>query len=188
MANFLFVGLGNYGKKYENTIHNAGFIAIDFISEQWNSADSWKEKYDGFYKTAEFEGHKITLLKPQTYMNNSGICVSQFKNFYKFEINNIFVFHDDIDLQPKQIKFKTGGGNGGHNGLKSLDAHMENNYHRIRFGVGKPTGQIDISNYVLSSIDNDSLHFIEDTTKKIIKNMHFFLEKQFSRVNQGLQK
>ena len=187
MANFLFVGLGNYGQKYEKTIHNAGFIAIDVIANALNASESWKEKYSGLYKTAEFDGHKIMFVKPQTYMNNSGICVAQFKNFYKFEINNIFVFHDDIDLRPNQIKFKTGGGNGGHNGLKSLDSHIENNYHRVRIGVGKPSlPMINISNYVLSSLDNDNFKFIEDCAKKIVKNMNFFLEKQFSRVNERL--
>lgn len=184
MANYLFVGLGNHGQKYEKTIHNAGFIAIDVILNELKSTENWKEKYSGFYKNIEFEVHKIMLVKPQTYMNNSGICVAQFKNFYKFEINNIFVFHDDIDLQKNQIKFKVGGGNGGHNGLKSLDAHIGNGYNRVRLGVGKPNRQIDISNYVLSSIDNESLTFVENTAKKIVKNMHFFLEKQFSRVNE----
>ena len=188
MASYLFVGLGNHERKYDNTIHNAGFIAIDAIINELKVNDLWKEKYSGLYKTIEIGEDKIMFVKPQTYMNNSGICVAQFKNFYKFEINNIFVFHDDIDLQPKQIKFKTGGGNGGHNGLKSLDQFIGNNYHRIRFGVGKPTGQIDISNYVLSRLDKDSCHFIEEMSCKIIKNINFFLEKQFSRVKENLHK
>lgn len=188
MSVVLFVGLGNHGEKYKNTIHNAGFIAIDVILRELEIQPNWREKYSGLYITGNIDGTKIIFVKPQTYMNNSGICVIQFKNFYKIDNDDIFVFHDDIDLEPGQIKFKTGGGNGGHNGLKSLDSHIGNGYHRVRFGVGKPIIKDDVSDYVLSSLKPENTKEIEEQAKKIVKNIVFFLAKQFSRVKGQLAK
>ena len=182
----LFVGLGNYGTEYTDTLHNAGFITVDCISQQMGLGESWKEKFSGLYRTTEIHGYKVIFVKPQTYMNNSGTCVAQFKNFFKIQNNNIFVFHDDIDLQMGQIKIKTGGGNGGHNGLKSLDAYIGNDYHRIRFGVGRPQNKQDVSSFVLSSFKDEDLKQIKTISNLFCKNIIFLLEKQFSKLKNNI--
>lgn len=188
MSVVLFVGLGNQGEKYHNTLHNAGFIFIDAVLTELGIQANWREKYNGLYIINVVEDRKIIFVKPQTYMNNSGLCVVQFRNFYKVENDNIFVFHDDIDLELGQIKFKTSGGNGGHNGLKSLDVHIGNNYHRVRFGVGRPITKDDVASYVLSGFLPDNIQKIQEQAKNITKNIVFFLAKQFSRVKSELTK
>lgn len=181
----LLVGLGNYGLQYENTIHNAGFIFIDGILRKINSSTTWNEKYSGLYVAENFQGKKIIFIKPQTYMNNSGVCVAQFKNFYKIQNDGIFVFHDEIDLPMGKIKVKTGGGNAGHNGLKSLDAHIGNDYHRIRIGVGRPPNkEQEVGNFVLSKFSENDLEHIKDISNIFfLQNMIFLLEKQFSKLH-----
>lgn len=185
---FLIVGLGNYGEKYAHTLHNAGFLAIDCIHNGMNLNNAWSEKFSGLYSAGSYQSHKIIFIKPQTYMNNSGVCVSQFKKFYKIDNDDIFVFHDDIDLQTGQIKIKTGGGHGGHNGLKSLDAHIGNNYHRIRIGVGRPLHKDDVSNYVLSNFKESNFKEINTISYLFFKNINFLLEKQFSRFKSEVTK
>ncbi len=184
----MIIGLGNFGNRYAYTLHNAGFIAVDCINNKLNPTNSWAEKFSGLHSVWNYKSGKILFVKPQTYMNNSGICVSQFKNFYKVENDNIFVFHDDIDLQAGQIRIKTGGGHGGHNGLKSLDAHIGNNYHRIRIGVGRPTHKEDVSNFVLSNFDDNNLKHIYTILNLFCDNINFLLEKQFSRLKNELTK
>lgn len=164
----LFVGLGNYGEMYQKTLHNAGFIILDKILHATNNKPIWQEKFSGLCYSGSFFGIKTLFVKPQTYMNNSGICVSQFKNFYKVENDSIFVFHDDIDLKPMQIKIKNGGGHAGHNGLKSLDAHIGKDYHRIRIGVGRPEHKDDVSNFVLSNFTVEGLQNITDSIPTVI--------------------
>ncbi len=187
MSTFLFVGLGNHGSKYEKTFHNAGFICIEQILEALaKSQIQWLEKYSGLHCTISVGRDKIIFIKPQTYMNNSGICVTQFKNFFKIDNDNIFVFHDDIDLKSTQVKFKKGGGHAGHNGLKSLDAHIGNDYHRIRLGVGRPPEGFDVANFVLSQMKNDEIYAIEKISNLILNNLIFLLEKKFSLLQEKI--
>ena len=184
----IIVGLGNVGSKYAYTLHNAGFIAIEYINSKLNPNNTLVEKFSAIYAVCNYKLEKILFIKPQTYMNNSGVCISQFKNFYKIENDQIFVFHDDIDLQPGQIKIKTGGGHGGHNGLKSLDAHIGNNYHRIRIGVGIPIHKEDVSNFVLSNFDDNNLKEIYTILNLFSDNINFLLEKQFSHLKNEITK
>ncbi|MFT4967365.1 MAG: PTH1 family peptidyl-tRNA hydrolase [Candidatus Deianiraeaceae bacterium] len=176
----LIVGLGNTGSRYEYTLHNMGFIIVDHIVKYIKPNHTWAKKFSGEYSMYEHNNKKIMFLKPTTYMNNSGICVAQYKNFFKIQSDEIFVFHDDIDLKVGQVKIKTGGGNGGHNGLKSLDAHIGCNYHRIRIGIGRPQHKDDVSNFVLSKFQSENLEQVHTISNLFRENITFLLEKKFS--------
>jgi len=132
---FLIVGLGNPGAEYAGTRHNVGFMAVDEIAARYGFS-AFKAKFDGVVSEGKIGGAKTVLLKPQTFMNLSGNSVVKAAHFYKILPAQIIVIHDDIDLRLDQVKAKNGGGTGGHNGLKSLDAHITNGYNRIRIGVG----------------------------------------------------
>jgi PTH1 family peptidyl-tRNA hydrolase len=145
----LIVGLGNPGSEYDKTRHNIGFMAADEIAERAGAGSAWKKKFRGLLASPAGAGYII--LKPQTYMNVSGESVAEAMRFHKLEPKNVIVFHDDLDLQPSQVKIKQGGGAGGHNGLKSIDQHIGQDYWRVRLGIGHPGMKGDIvSNYVLS--------------------------------------
>lgn len=149
---FLIVGLGNPGAEYANTRHNVGFMVADVIHEQYGFGP-YKSKFDGLISEGSIGGEKVYLLKPQTYMNLSGNSVVKAANFYKILPQNIIVIHDDMDLKINQIKAKLGGGAGGHNGLKSIDAAITPNYNRIRLGIGHPDSSLPPSavvNHVLA--------------------------------------
>jgi len=139
----LIVGLGNPGKQYENNRHNVGYMVIDALLDDLSSSTSSKNAFKGeLFKTSD-----ILLLKPTTYMNLSGESVRAVSDYYKPQ--KIIVIHDDLDLPFGTVKFKQGGGNGGHNGLKSIDAHIGNDYIRVRIGIGKPQDKNLVANYVL---------------------------------------
>jgi len=159
MDNKLIVGLGNPGQKYETTRHNIGFLVIDYLSNVWNASGP-QNKYQSELYQAQVSGHKIILAKPQTFMNNSGPSVQSLIQFYKIKLDDIIVIHDDLDLNAFNIRIKTGGGAGGHNGIKSIDQSLKsmgNDYHRIRIGIGKPENQRHAVNYVLEPFSNDEI-------------------------------
>jgi PTH1 family peptidyl-tRNA hydrolase len=172
----LLVGLGNPGTKYENTRHNAGFLAIDHIADKF-FLDKKSNKFESEVFSGEISGNKITAIKPQTFMNLSGSSVQKFATFYKLQTNQIFVFHDEIDLKIGIHKIKFAGGHAGHNGLKDIDSKIGKNYHRIRIGVGRPENpQFEISDYVLGKfsdaerkIIDQKIYDISEIIKDIIK-------------------
>ncbi len=136
----LVVGLGNPGLKYETTRHNVGFLAIDRLIERWK-AQGPQIKNQGEIYQATVQGEKVLLVKPQTFMNRSGICVAPIFQFYQCAASDLIVIHDELDLNPLVLRLKTGGGAGGHNGLKSIDESLGKNlngYHRVRIGIGHP--------------------------------------------------
>ncbi len=136
----LVVGLGNPGLKYETTRHNVGFLAIDRLIERWK-AQGPQVKNQGEIYQATVQGEKVLLVKPQTFMNRSGICVAPIFQFYQCAASDLIVIHDELDLNPLVLRLKTGGGAGGHNGLKSIDESLGKNlngYHRVRIGIGHP--------------------------------------------------
>lgn len=147
---FLIVGLGNPGKEYENTRHNVGFMTVDALAEKYGFR-GFKEKFDGLIAEGEIDGERTYLLKPLTFMNLSGNSVVKAANFYKILPENIIVIHDDMDLPVGKIKAKQGGGSGGHNGIKSVDAAITPNYNRIRIGIGHAAnGGKETVDFVLS--------------------------------------
>ena len=154
---YLHVGLGNPGKQYELHRHNVGFMAIDSILEKYN-IETGKEKFNGYHYIYSGTEQKIAFLKPQTYMNNSGRCVSAIMNFFSIEPSSVIVWHDEIDLDKGKIKVKWGGGHGGHNGIRDIISHIGNDFWRIRIGIGRPTNNIPPSKWVLSSFHRNDFN------------------------------
>lgn len=144
----LFVGLGNPGAQYARHRHNVGFMALDRIVDAHNLG-SWRKRFQGETAEGTLGGERVVLLKPTTYMNDSGRSVGEAARFLKIDVGDIYVFHDEIDLAPGKLKVKSGGGNAGHNGLRSVTAHMGNDYHRVRIGVGHPGAKDAVAYYVL---------------------------------------
>ncbi len=158
---FVIVGLGNPGKKYENTRHNAGFISIDALAEKYGISISEK-KHKALCGTGVIEGNKVLLVKPQTFMNLSGESVRAVMDFYKIDPEeDMLVIYDDISLAPGNIRIRKKGSAGGHNGIKSIIAHAgTQNFMRIKVGVGEKPSGWDLADYVLG-------HFLEDDKTKL---------------------
>jgi len=173
----LIVGLGNIGKEYENTRHNIGFIAIDKILKNLNYSEINKPQFKGtLYKTPEY-----LFLKPSTYMNLSGESIKALKDFYKIDNEDIIVIHDDLDLKLGALKFKKGGGHGGHNGLKSIDNHIGNDYHRIRIGIGRPEEKDKVVDFVLGKFRSEELEKIEKSLDNVQKAVFDWNDKTASK-------
>ena len=144
----LIVGLGNPGNDYAQTRHNIGFMVLDAMARALN-ADAWQRKFHGELAEVRLGGEKFLLLKPMTYMNLSGQAVGEACRYYKIPVEDVVVFHDELDLVPAKLRVKKGGGHAGHNGLKSIIAHLDENFWRIRLGIGHPGDKKLVSNYVL---------------------------------------
>jgi len=172
---FLICGLGNPGKEYINTRHNVGFNLIDKISSYYNfyplKKDNKKEVLKGL-----INNHSCLLMKPLNFMNLSGQPVQEIMNFYKIGKNKLYVIHDDIDLELGKIKFKLGGGNGGHNGLLSIDEMIGNEYYRLRIGIDHPGLKDMVSNYVLNKFNKEEINVIERKLNKVTDNFGILLE------------
>ena len=145
----LFVGLGNPGAKYQNNRHNIGFMALDQIASD-HGFSPWKKKFQGQMCDGRLGREKVTLLKPETFMNLSGQSVGEAMRFYKLTPADVVVFHDELDLAPTKIKCKTGGGHAGHNGLRSIHQHIGVEYDRVRMGIGHPGHKDKVASYVLN--------------------------------------
>jgi len=146
----LFAGLGNPGEKYTRYRHNIGFMAVDEIARR-HGFSPWREKFHGLISEGRLGGQKVTILKPQTFMNNSGQSVAAAMKFYKIPPGDVVIFHDELDLGHGIVKVKAGGGNAGHNGLRSLDAHVGKDYRRVRLGIGHPGHKDQVTNWVLGN-------------------------------------
>ena len=144
----LFVGLGNPGGKYARNRHNIGFMAVDRIADDHGFAP-WRNKFNGQISEGRLGSEKVLLLKPETFMNLSGQSVGEAMRFHKLESQDVTVFHDELDLAPGKCRVKTGGGHAGHNGLRSIHAHIGAEYHRLRLGIGHPGRKELVSPYVL---------------------------------------
>ncbi len=144
----IFVGLGNPGSKYERNRHNIGFMALDRIAQD-HGFGPWKRKFQGQVAEGHLGQKKVLLLKPETFMNLSGQSVGEAMRFYKLQPSDITVFHDELDLAPGKLRVKTGGGHAGHNGLRSMHAHIGESYQRVRMGIGHPGRKELVAGYVL---------------------------------------
>lgn len=162
---YLIVGLGNIGEKYQFTRHNIGFMVIDEITKNLSTSNI---NNPNFQSTLLKSGYNL-FAKPTTYMNNSGVAVHAIKEYYKIDLENIIVIHDDLDLPFGTVKFKIGGGHGGHNGLRSLDSHIGKDYIRVRIGIGKPKEKLDVANYVLSNFSKEEMKLLQDIIPHTIK-------------------
>ena len=161
----LIVGLGNMGDKYELTRHNVGFLVIDEMTKNLTTSNI---NNSNFHSTLLKSGYNL-FSKPTTYMNNSGLAVHAIMDYYKIDLEDIIVIHDDLDLPFGAVKFKIGGGHGGHNGLRSLDSHIGKDYIRVRIGIGKPKDKSDVANYVLSNFSKEELNKLQDIISHTIK-------------------
>ena len=166
---FLIVGLGNPGDEYKNNRHNIGFKFIDYLLEN-SSNTKIQKKFNAIIAKIFLNDREVILLKPQNYMNNSGLAVKEASNFFRIKSENIIVIHDELDLKFNEIKTKFSGGSAGHNGLKDIDKHIGNNYHRIRIGIDHPrnleNSNIEVANYVLQNFNLNELKLIEEILYK----------------------
>jgi len=144
----LLVGLGNPGDAYSRHRHNVGFMAVERIAETYRFSP-WKKRFQGLACDGDIDGEKVLLLKPATFMNESGRSVGEALRFLKIDVADLVVFHDELDIDPGRVKAKVGGGNAGHNGLRSISAHQGNDYTRVRIGIGHPGHRDAVSGYVL---------------------------------------
>jgi PTH1 family peptidyl-tRNA hydrolase len=176
----LIVGLGNPGEKYKDNRHNIGFAAIDEIAHFY-SASNFNNKFAALFATCEVAGHKVALLKPQTYMNLSGRSVIECSNFYKIPTSNITVIHDELDLECGRVKVKVGGGNAGHNGLKSIDNAIGTHYNRVRVGISRPEHATQVPDYVLSDFINSEVAPVMCAIKSIAKNADLLIAGDFAK-------
>tara|TARA_B100000945_G_scaffold146445_1_gene117250 strand:+ start:257 stop:817 length:561 start_codon:yes stop_codon:yes gene_type:complete len=173
------VGLGNPGKQYKNNRHNIGYLAIDEIIKT-HDIDSQKSKFNGKFFKSNVGRKNIILFKSNNYMNECGHSISQVIKFFKIKNEDLFVFHDDLDLEVGKIRIKNGGSSAGHNGLKSIDAHIGKNYNRIRIGIGHPGEKRLVEKYVLSNFKKEEWAFLSLINQNISQNINLLVNKKHS--------
>lgn len=174
----LIVGLGNPGKEYEKTRHNAGFRFIDNYAEKKGLSFN-KEKFKGLYAELNHNGEKVILLKPQKYMNLSGEVINDFMNFFKINPEDILIIYDDLDTEKGKIKIKYKGSSGGHNGLKNIENHLKTQeYKRIKIGISKDKDQ-DKIDYVIGKVPNKEYELINSVNKKAENIIDDYLNMTF---------
>ena len=157
----LWVGLGNPGAKYAQNRHNIGFMALDRIAAD-HGFGPWRAKFQGEVSEGLLSGGKVLLLKPATFMNLSGQSVRAAVDFHKLALTDVTVFHDELDLAPGRLRVKTGGGHAGHNGLRSIHAHLGDGYHRVRLGIGHPGHKDAVAAYVLHDFAKADQDWLDD--------------------------
>ena len=184
----LFVGLGNPTPNSENNRHNVGFKIIDCINKKFNLSKQ-KPKFKGLLTTGNIGKKKVYAIKPLTFMNNSGICIRELIEYFKINAEDVIVFHDDLDVEFGKIKTKFGGSSAGHNGVASIDKFIGKDYSRVRIGIGKPKGSIEIADYVLQNFNDDETVDMEKITENIIDSISILVEKKLdlfsSKVNNS---
>ncbi|MEN9502006.1 MAG: aminoacyl-tRNA hydrolase [Pseudomonadota bacterium] len=146
----LIVGLGNPGSQYDKTRHNAGFWFVDELARRYSGRLATEKRFSGEACKLQVGSRTVWLLKPMTFMNRSGLAVSQLANFYQIPVEQILVAHDELDIPAGDVRLKQAGGHGGHNGLRDIHAHMTANYWRLRLGIGHPGDRNQVVDYVLS--------------------------------------
>ncbi|MEP7315624.1 MAG: aminoacyl-tRNA hydrolase [Sphingomicrobium sp.] len=157
----IWAGLGNPGAQYALQRHNVGFMALDVIADAWNFGP-WAKKFRSLISEGRIGRKRILLLKPQTFMNDSGDAVQQALNFYKLEIEALTAFHDELDLAPMKVKVRTGGGLAGHNGLRSINAGLGPDFRRVRIGIGHPGDKARVTGYVLGNYAKSEMDDLSD--------------------------
>ena len=156
----LFVGLGNPGAKYAHNRHNIGFMAVDEIARRHGFAP-WRRRFQGETAEGSLDGERVVLLRPTTFMNESGRAVQEAAGFFKLAPGEVTVFQDELELPPMKVRVKVGGGIAGHNGLRSISAHIGNDYRRVRLGIGHPGVKELVHGYVLSDFAKDERPWVQ---------------------------
>lgn len=175
----LFVGLGNPGARYAGNRHNIGFMAVEAIAKRHGFAP-WRRRFQGVATEGSLDGMKTLLLLPGTFMNESGRAVAEAANFYKIGLNEIVVLHDELELPPGKVRIKIGGGNAGHNGLRSVSDYMGNDYKRMRIGIGHPGNKDLVHSYVLSDFAKAERPWVETLCDAIADNAGILARDQDS--------
>jgi len=183
----LFVGLGNPNPNNSNNRHNVGFLVIDAINEKFKLSKQ-KPKFKGLLTTGKINEQKVFAIKPLTFMNSSGICIKELIEYFKIDVKDVFVFHDDMDIDIGKVKVKFGGRNAGHNGIDSLDKNIGKNYSRVRIGIGRPKKDSTGTDHVLDNFSNDEKGNVEEVTKNITESLSILINKDLelfsSKINQ----
>lgn len=156
----LIVGLGNPGARYARNRHNIGFLAVERIAET-HRIGPFRARFQGLIAEGQIAQQRVGLLMPQTYMNESGRSVGEALRFYKLDLGAIVVMHDELDLAPAKVRVKVGGGSAGHNGLRSITAHIGNDYKRVRLGIGHPGDKALVHNFVLGDFAKSEMPWVE---------------------------
>jgi len=183
----LLVGLGNPSPNNLNNRHNVGFFIIDAINEKFKLSKQ-KPKFKGLLTTGKINEQKVFAIKPLTFMNRSGICIKELIEYFKIDVRNVFVFHDDMDIDVGKVKVKFGGSNAGHNGIDSIDKNIGKNYSRIRIGIGRPKNNSNSADHVLDNFSIDEKGNVDEVTKNIINSISILISKDLdlfsSKINQ----
>jgi PTH1 family peptidyl-tRNA hydrolase len=173
----LLVGLGNPGARYAGNRHNIGFMAADLIVRR-HGFSPWRKRFHGEAAEGTLDGEKVLVLKPQTFMNHSGQSVGEAMNFYKLPADDVVVLYDEIDLAPGKVKVKQGGGTAGHNGIRSIDAHIGPDFWRVRLGVGHPGDKARVHGYVLSDFAKAEEAWLEKLLHAVADAIPLMAKKQ----------
>ena len=173
----LLVGLGNPTPNSQNNRHNIGFKIVDAINKKF-SLSKQKPKFKGLLTTGNIGEKKIYEIKPLTFMNNSGICIRELLEYFKIDVENVIVFHDDLDVEFGKVKAKFGGSSAGHNGIASIDKFIGKEYSRVRIGIGKPENKISVSDYVLNDFNEDEQIHLDLITNNIINSLNILIDKK----------
>ena len=183
----LFVGLGNPNPNNLNNRHNVGFFVIDAINQKFKLSKQ-KPKFKGLLTTGKIDEQKVFAIKPLTFMNSSGICIKELIEYFKIDVKDIFVFHDDMDIDVGKIKVKFGGSSAGHNGIDSIDKNIGKNYSRIRIGIGQPETNSTGADHVLDNFSIDEKANVTEVTKNITESLSILISKDLdlfsSKINQ----
>ena len=183
----LLVGLGNPNPNNTNNRHNVGFLVIDAINSKFKLSKQ-KPKFKGLLTTGKIGENKVFAIKPLTFMNSSGVCVKELIEYFKINVKDVFVFHDDMDIDVGKIKVKFGGSSAGHNGIESIDKNIGKHYSRIRVGIGRPKSNSNSADHVLDNLSSDEKLTVADVTKNIIESLSILIERDLdlfsSKVNQ----
>jgi PTH1 family peptidyl-tRNA hydrolase len=165
----LFVGLGNPGTKYARNRHNIGFLAVDQIARR-HGFPPWRRRFQGETSEGSFDHERVILLKPTTYMNESGRAVQEAANFFKLGASEVTVFQDELELPPAKVRVKVGGGIAGHNGLRSISSHIGNDFRRVRLGIGHPGVKELVHSYVLADFARDEASWVTALCEAVADN------------------
>jgi peptidyl-tRNA hydrolase, PTH1 family len=165
----LFVGLGNPGSKYARNRHNIGFLAVEEIARRHGFAP-WRRRFQGETSEGLLDHERVILLKPTTYMNESGRAVQEAANFFKLAAGQVTVFQDELELPPAKVRVKVGGGIAGHNGLRSITSHIGNEYRRVRLGIGHPGVKELVHSHVLSDFAKDEMGWVGALCEAVADN------------------
>ncbi|HET9715016.1 MAG TPA: aminoacyl-tRNA hydrolase [Pseudolabrys sp.] len=171
----LFVGLGNPGPKHADNRHNIGFMAVQAIARR-HDLSPWRRRFQGVAVDGSIGAERVLLLLPGTYMNESGRSVMEAAHFFKLDASSVVVFHDDVDLRPAKVRVKIGGSDAGHNGLRSITAHLGNDYKRVRIGIGKPDIKELVPMHVLGDFAKSEWPWVEALCEVIADNVPLLVE------------